>query len=155
MKKRRINWSLGNPAFPAWEVDCPSGPLVVRRNHPLIRSGERHCEGWDIWLDGRYLGAIGSRPLGELIDLSQQDLPILSKADCCSRHQEFPCGPTGEPVVKRGGRRPNAGRKPKGRFKRVRLSVTVEPETLSLLDRVRGDRSRGQYLDTLMRSRRR
>ena len=63
MKKRRINWSWGNPAFFSWAIDCPAGLLVVRHNHAPARSGRRRCEGWDLWLDGRYLGAAFSGPI--------------------------------------------------------------------------------------------
>jgi hypothetical protein len=152
MKKRRINWSWGNPAFFAWAIDYAAGALVVRHNHAPVRSGRRLCEGWDLWLDGRYLGATGSRSFGELIVLSRRELSSLARTACCARHQEFSFGPAGETTGKRGGRRPNAGRKPKGETKRVRLSLTVAPETFALLERVRGENSRGQYLDNLIQS---
>jgi len=57
MKKRRINY----PAFSAWAIGYTAGALVVRHNHTPVRSGRRLWEGGDIWLDGRYLGAVGSR----------------------------------------------------------------------------------------------
>jgi len=152
MKKRRINWSWGNPAFSAWTIDYPAGALVVRHNHAPVRSGRRLCEGWDLWLNGRYLGAIGSRSFGELIALPRQELSSLARTACCARHQEFSFGADGETTGRHGGRRPNAGRKPKGETKRVRLSLTVAPETFALLERVRGESSRGRYLDNLIQS---
>jgi hypothetical protein len=152
MKKRRINWSWGNPAFFAWAMDYPAGMLVVRHNHAPVRSGRRRCEGWDLWLDSRYLGAIGSRSFGELIGLSSRELVTLARTACCARHQECTFGVGSETTGKRGGHRPNAGRKPKGEAKRVRLSLTVDPETFALLERVRGESSRGQYIDHLIQS---
>ena|SRR5262245_53130422 len=153
MKKRRINWSWGNPAFSAWAIDYPAGALVVRHNHAPVRSGRRLCEGWDLWLDSQYLGAIGSRSFGELIALSRGELSSLAQTACCARHQEFSFSPSGATTGKHGGRRQNAGRKPKrAEARRVRLSLTVAPETFALLERVRGENSRGQYLDHLIQS---
>ena len=36
MKKRPVNWPLGNPDFVAWEVEAEAGLLVARRNHAGI-----------------------------------------------------------------------------------------------------------------------
>jgi hypothetical protein len=156
MKKRRINWSWGNPSFSAWVIDYPAGGLVLRRNHDPIRTGGRRCEGWDLWLDGRYLGAVGSRTFPELVTLSRRELSTLVRTDCCAQHRDFAFGAGSEPTTgKHGGRRPNAGRKPKGEAKRVRLSLTVDLETFTRLERVRGKTSRGQYIDKLMRTHRR
>ena len=152
LKKRRINWSWGNPAFSAWVIDVPAGLLVVRHNHEPVRSGRRRCEGWDIWMDGLYLGSIGSRSFGELIGISSRELATMVRPSCCARHQEYPFGANSEKPGKHGGSRPNAGRKPRGEGKRVRLSVTVDPKTFALLERVRGENSRGQYLDHLIQS---
>jgi hypothetical protein len=58
-------------------------------------------------------------------------------------------------VRQAGGARPNAGRKTRGEDKRVQISAMVEPHTLESIDQERGERSRGQYLDWLMRRRRR
>ena len=43
----------------------------------------------------------------------------------------------------------------RGEAKRVQISAMVEPHTLELIDQERGERSRGQYLDWLVRRRRR
>jgi len=45
MKKRPVNWPLGNPDFVAWEVEAAAGLLVARRNHALVRNGQRLCQG--------------------------------------------------------------------------------------------------------------
>ena len=74
MKRRRVNWPHGNPAFGAWQFETPAGLIVARRNHPVVRRGERLCQGWDIWLDGEFVGTLGSRPFGELPDLSRTGL---------------------------------------------------------------------------------
>jgi hypothetical protein len=36
MKKRRVNWPLGDPDFTAGEVETADGLLVTRRNHALV-----------------------------------------------------------------------------------------------------------------------
>jgi hypothetical protein len=74
MKRRRINWPHGNPAFGAWQFETPAGLIVARRNHPVVRRGQRLCQGCDIWLDGEFVGTLGSRPFGELPDLSRTEL---------------------------------------------------------------------------------
>src|SRR5262245_58831518 len=105
MKKRLINWSWGNPAFSAWVIDSPAGVLILRRNHDPIRTGGRHCEGWDLWLDGRYLGAVGSRTFLELVTLSRRELSTLVRSDCCAQHRDFAFGADSEPATgKHGGR---------------------------------------------------
>jgi hypothetical protein len=45
MKKRLVNWPLGNPDFVSWEVEAAAGLLVARRNHALVRNGQRLCQG--------------------------------------------------------------------------------------------------------------
>jgi hypothetical protein len=155
MKKRRVKWPLGNPEFVAWEFTCQAGLLVARRNHPAIRYGERRCHGWDLWLDGQFIGAIGSRLVGELISFPRQELLALARSACCGRHREFPFGEPLSRPDRHGGRRPNAGRRPMPLAeRRVRLSATIEQGTLVLLDERRGDLSRGQYLDALLRRQR-
>jgi hypothetical protein len=151
MKKRRINWPQGNPAFTAWEVETPAGRIVARRNHPLIRRGERLCQGWDVWLEGEFVGTVGSRPFAELSTLSRAGLLQAVRPACCGRHRSF-LGEDGAPPGK-GGLRPNAGRKPLGAGRRVGLNTTIEGHTLELIDERRGTRSRGQYLDDLLHGR--
>lgn len=152
MKKRRVNWPYGNPDFAAFEVEAAAGLLVTRRNHALVRTGERLCQGWDLWLDGKFAGALNSRTLSDLATLSREELLRVTRAACCGRHREFQ--PDQPRLLSRpkGGRRPNAGRRPKGGVKRVKLSLTLAGQTLELIDARRGERSRGEYLDSLVLS---
>jgi hypothetical protein len=149
MKKRRVNWPQGNPAFTAWEIETPAGPVVARRNHPLVRRGERLCQGWDIWLDGVFVGTLGSRPFAELGAFSRAGLLRAVQPACCGRHRSF-LPVEGRPPSNKGGVRPNAGRKPLGSDRRVGLNTTIAGHTLELIDERRGLRSRGQYLDDLL-----
>jgi hypothetical protein len=149
MKKRRVRWPLGNPAFAAWEADSPAGRLVLRRNHELVRTGERLCQGWDLWLDGEFVGANGSRILEELAAFSYEELRRVARPACCGRHRNFQQESAATPPGK-GGRRPNAGRRPLGAARRVGLNTTVKNQTLELIDERRGTRSRGRYLDDLL-----
>ena len=150
MKKRRVNWPFGNPDFAAFEVESAAGLLVARRNHALVRTGQRLCQGWDLWLDGKFAGALSSRTLSDLATLSREELLRATRAACCGRHRDFhPDQPRLLPRSK-GGPRPNAGRRPKGETKRIKLSVTLAGATLELIDARRGDRSRGEYLDSLI-----
>jgi hypothetical protein len=153
MKKRRVNWPLGNTTFTAWEIDSPAGRMVVRRNHPLVRRGERLCQGWDIWLDGEFVGTLGSRPLAELSTFSHTELLRATRPACCGRHRSFLPAESDSATSSKGGRRPHAGRKPLGAARRVGLNTTVEGHTLELIDERRGTRSRGQYLDDLLHGR--
>lgn len=152
MKKRRVKWAFGNPSCTAWEVETTAGRLVVRRNHVLVRAGARWCQGWDVWLDGKFAGALSSRTLGDLATLARSELLAVLRPACCGRHREFqaeqPCLRLPRPA---GGARTNAGRRPHGTLKRVQFSTMVEPQTLALIDQARGTRSRGQYLDWLLR----
>lgn len=152
MKKRRVNWPQGNPAFTAWEVETPAGRVVARRNHPLIRRGERLCQGWDVWLDGQFVGTVGSRPFAELVTFSRAELLRAVRPACCGRHRSF-LTESGGALLGKGGVRPNAGRKPLGAARRVGLNTTIEGHTLELIDERRGTRSRGQYLDDLLHGR--
>ena len=156
MKKRRVNWAFGNPACAAWEVETAAGLLVVRRNHALVRAGARWRQGWDVWLGGKFAGALNSRTLSDLATLSRGELLAILRPACCGRHREFQDDQPRLPSVRQaGGARPNAGRKTRGEDKRVQISAMVEPHTLESIDQERGERSRGQYLDWLMRRRRR
>lgn len=152
MKKRRVNWPHGNPEFGAWEFDTPDGLIVVRRNHPIVRRGSRLCQGWDIWLDGKFVGTLGSRPFSELRDLSRAELLRAARPACCGRHRSFLPAQSEKPSGK-GGARPNAGRKSLGAARRIELSTTVDGRTMELIDEHRGSRSRGQYLDDLVAGR--
>ncbi len=110
MKKRPVKWPLGNPVFVAWEVEAAAGLLVARRNHALVRNGEGLCQGWDLWLDGKFAGALNSRTLSDLATLSREDLLRVTRAACCGRHREFQ---PDQPRLSRhpkGGFRPNFGR---------------------------------------------
>ena len=149
MTKRRIYWPSGHPQHDAWELASPAGQLVVRRNHELVDRGRRQCQGWDVWLNGKHLGAIGSRTLAEVGQLSGRTLKQLAQAACCGRYQEF-SGLSGASRPNWGGRRANAGRPCKGNDKRIILSTTVDRATVELIDRRRGEASRGEYLDRLV-----
>jgi hypothetical protein len=153
MKKRRINWPQGNNAFTAWEIETPAGEVVVRRNHPIVRRGERLCQGWDVWLDGQFVGTLGSRPFAELAAFSRSELLRAVRPACCGRHRSFLSAEGGSVPSNKGGPRPNAGRKPLGEDRRVGLNTTVQGRTLELIDERRGARSRGQYLDDLLHGR--
>jgi len=96
----------------------------VRRNHPLVRRGERLCQGWDIWLDGEFAGTLGSRSFAELTAFSQAELLRAVRPACCGRHRSF-LPPEGGGLSGKGGLRPNAGRKPLGVARRVGLNTTV------------------------------
>ncbi len=153
MTKRRIYWPYGNPHYDAWEITSPAGQLVVRRNHALVKSGSRQCQGWDLWLNGKHLGAVGSRPFSDLGSLSRRSLKSLVRSACCGRYEEFI---PGTPLKSRpgwGGPRPNAGRPPKGETKRVKFSTTIDRRTSEFIDQQRGDSSRGEYLDRLVQGR--
>jgi len=152
MKKRRVNWPHGNPAFGAWEFETPEGRIVARRNHPVVRRGKRLCQGWDIWLDGEFVGTLGSRPFGELPDLTRAELLRAVRPACCGRHRSFPPAED-ERQSSKGGSRPNSGRKPLGAARRLDLSTTIDGHTMELIDEHRGSRSRGQYLDDLVQGR--
>lgn len=151
MNKRRVNWAFGNPACAAWEVEAAAGRIVVRRNHALVRAGERWCQGWDVWLDGKFAGALSSRTLGDLATLSRGDLLSVLRPACCGRHREFQAD---QPRLRlpqpARGVRTNAGRRTRGPVKRVQFSTMVEPHTLAFIDHERGARSRGEYLDWLV-----
>lgn len=152
MKKRRSNWPQGNPAFAAWAIETAAGRVVARRNHPLIRRGERMCQGWDIWLDGTFVGTLGSRRFAELTAFTRAGLLRAVQPACCGRHRSFPGMDATAPAPK-GGLRANAGRKPLGLARRVGLNTTLAGRTLELIDERRGARSRGQYLDDLLQGR--
>jgi len=149
MKKRRIKWPYGNPAFTAFEVEAAAGLLVARRNHALVRSGERLCQGWDLWLDGKFAGALSSRTLQDLATLTREELLRATRDACCGRHREFQPEQPRLPRA-RGGARPHAGRRPKSGVKRVKLSLTLTRLTLELIDARRGAQTRGEYLDSLV-----
>src|SRR5262245_54182239 len=149
MKKRRVNWPYGNPDFAAFEVEAAAGLLVARRNHALVRTGERLCQGWDLWLDGKFAGALNSRTLNDLATLSGEDLLRVTRAACCGRHREFQPDQPRLSRHQKGGFRPNAGRRPKGSAKRVKLNLTLTGQTVELIDARRGGRTRGEYLDSL------
>ena len=63
MKKRRVNEAFGNPACAAWEVETAAGLLV---------------QGWDVWLGGKFAGALSSRMLSDLATLSRGELLAVS-----------------------------------------------------------------------------
>jgi len=153
MSKRRTYWPYGNPRFDAWELDSQAGRLVVRRNHPLVKGGRRQCQGWDLWLNDKFLGAIGSRSLAELGALSWPELSSLARSACCGRHESFLQGRSSQYQSQRGGRRPNAGRKPRGDLKRIKFNTTIDQQTAILIERRRGKLSRGEYLDRLVQGR--
>lgn len=151
MDKRKVKWAFGNPSCVAWEVEAVAGLLVVRRNHALVRAGARWCQGWDVWLDGKFAGALSSRTLGDLATLTRNELLTVLRPACCGRHREFQ---DDQPRLRlprpAGGTRTNAGRRTRGAVKRVQVSTMVEPQTLALIDQERGVRSRGEFLDWLV-----
>jgi hypothetical protein len=151
MKKQRIYWPYGNPNFDAWMVEASAGKLVIRRNHPLMMSGKSNCQGWDVWLEGQYLGAIGSCALKELTLLSEPQLKGLLLSACCGKHKDFTLKPVSVRKSGWGGRRPNAGRPCKARFRRVDLATTVDQRTLEFIDQHRGATSRGEFIDLLVK----
>lgn len=151
MKKRRVQWASGNPVFPTWEIETAAGRILLRRNHALVDTGPRHCQGWDVWMDGRFAGALGSRTLQDFASLNRKELLAALRLACCGRHRSFQ---EASPRATRGGVRAGAGRKPLGEELRVPLSTFVAPQTLARLDELRGTRSRGQYLDALLANRR-
>jgi hypothetical protein len=154
MQKRRIYWPHGNPQFTAWEISSNVGRVVVRRNHTLGRREGQSCQGWDVWVGDQYLGAVGSRTLTELVTLSHSGLKSLALPACCGRHADFSSGPLATPKRSPksgwGGRRPMAGRPRKAAARRVDLATTVDRRTLELIDRHRGETSRGEFLDRLV-----
>ena len=148
MKKRRIKWPYGNPSFVAYEVEAAAGLLIARRNHALVSAGTRLCQGWDLWLDGKFAGALSSRTLQDLATLTREELLRATRDACCGRHREFQPEQPRLPRA-RGGARPNAGRRPKSGVKRLKLSLTLTRLTLDLIDARRGALTRGEYLDSL------
>lgn len=151
MTKRRIYWPYGNPESDAWQLEAVAGPLVVRRNHPLVRTGRPACQGWDVWLAGRYVGAFTACSLLDLAELPRRQLKASARAACCARHHDYSTGSSAS-RPNWGGRRPNAGRRPTGDAKRVDLATTVDRATLALIDDLRGSASRGQFLDRVVRA---
>lgn len=150
MKKRRIQWPFGNAAFTAYEIEAAAGLLVVRRNHALVQAGSRWCQGWDIWLEGKFAGALSSRSLADLATLPRTELLRATRAACCGRHRAFHPEQPSWFKRPRGGARPNAGRPPKQGAKRVKLNLSLADATLAWIDAQRGTRSRGEYLDSLV-----
>jgi hypothetical protein len=151
VKKRRIYWPYGNPEFDAWEFSSPAGRLIVRRNHPLA-TGKRSCQGWDIWLDQSFLGAVGGRSLSDLATLSRSQLLSLARTACCSRHRNLSPKWAPKEAFGWGGPRSGSGRPCRGERPRVRLGTTVDRQTLDLIDRLRGEASRGEFLDRFIQS---
>jgi hypothetical protein len=149
MQKHRINWPYGNPIFDAWELAAAAGTLVVRRNHAL-QQGQKNCQGWDIWLDRKYLGACSSCTLAELAALSRPRLKAIALIACCGQHADFPWGAVWRARPGWGGARPRAGRHCKAKERRVNLMTTVDRQTLELIDSQRGTNSRGEYIDLLV-----
>jgi hypothetical protein len=62
---------------------------VVRRNHALVRAGARWRQGWDVWLGGKFAGALSSRMLSDLATLSRGELLAVLRPACCGRRREF------------------------------------------------------------------
>lgn len=147
--KRRIHWPHGNPNADAWQLDAEAGLIVVRRNHPLVASARGGCQGWDVWIEGRYLGAVGTCSLSELAELPRKRLKSAARRACCARHQDFSKGVAASRPGW-GGRRAGAGRKPKGQARRVYFSAMLDPHTLERIDRLRGAASRGEFIDRLV-----
>ena len=147
--KRKIHWPHGNPNSDAWQLDSEAGLIVIRRNHPPIISARGGCQGWDVWIEGRYLGAIGSCSLSELAELPRKRLKSAARRACCARHQDFSKGAAASRPGW-GGPRQGAGRKLKGQSCRVYFTAMLDPRTLERIDRLRGDASRGEFIDRLV-----
>jgi hypothetical protein len=130
--------------------EAAAGKILLRRNHALVDTGPRQCQGWDVWIDERFVGALGSRTLQDLASMKRKELLAALLPACCGRHRSFQAA---RPRATRGGVRAGAGRKPIGTERRVPLSTFVAPQTLTRLDELRGSRSRGQYLDALLAKR--
>jgi hypothetical protein len=74
----------------------------------------------------------------------------VTRAACCGRHRDFQPDQPRLHQRQKGGPRPNAGRPPKGAAKRIKLSLTLTGRTVELIDERRGERTRGEYLDSLV-----
>ena len=152
MKKRRLYWAKGNPQFDAREIESGAGRRVVRRNHPLQARRGKSCQGWDRWTGDKYLAAIGTRSPAELAALWRAHLKSAARASCCGKHREVTAPQVRTSRPNWGGRRERAGRPCKSEVRRVDLATTVDQRTLELIDGHRGDASRGEYLDRLVRA---
>ena len=152
MKKRRIQWPFGNPQFTAFAVDAVAGPLVARRNHALVRTGARLCQGWDLWLDGKFAGALSSRTLRDLATLERTELLRATRAACCGRHHDFQPEQPRLLARPKGGARPQAGRRPRGAHKRIKLGLTLPGTLLAQVDAQRGLQTRSDYIERLLRA---
>jgi hypothetical protein len=151
VKKRRLYWPHGNPQFDAWEISSPGGPLIARRNHALV-TGKHGCQGWDLWIEQRYIGALAGRGLADLASLARAQLLQIVRPACCSRHRDWSQRWTTKAAGGWGGPRPNSGRPRRGDLPRVRLGTTIDPRTLEIIDRLRGAASRGEFLDQLIQA---
>ena len=148
MGRRRIHWPHGNPTSDAWQLEAEAGQLVARRNHIFVNRQRGGCQGWDVWLDGTFLGVIGTRSLSELAELPRETILQAARRACCALYQDF--SQASRLRAPWGGARPGAGRKPIGAAKRVSLTAMVAPTTLERIDRLRGETSRGQFLDHVL-----
>jgi hypothetical protein len=149
MKKHIKDFPFGNPQFKPMTLDSRLGLLVVRRNHRTVdRKGEQ-CNGLNVWLNGQYLGAIGSRTLSELSTMSEEELKSATFPACCGKHKDFDFGTKSN----RGGARPGAGRPIRGEQKRLRISAMLDPKTIAYLDQKRGEFSRSEFLDQIIAER--
>jgi hypothetical protein len=148
MKKRRIKWPYGNPSFVAYEGAAAAGLLLARRNPARVSAGTRLCQGGDLWRAGKFAGALRSCTRQDLATLPREELWWAPRAACGGRHREFQPEQPRLPRA-RGGARPNAGRRPKGGVKRLKLSLTLTRLTWDLIAARRGALTRGAYLDSL------
>ena len=53
-----------------------------------MRRGQRLCQGGVIWDDGEFVGTLGSRPLGELPDLSRTELLQAVRPACWEKRSD-------------------------------------------------------------------
>src|SRR5262249_24073215 len=53
------------------------------------RVGARWRQGWDVWLGGKFAGALSSRTLSDLATLSRGELLAVLRPACCGRHREL------------------------------------------------------------------
>lgn len=150
MKKQRIQWPFGNAQFQAYAVDAVAGSLVARRNHALVRTGARLCQGWDLWLNGKFAGALSSRTLSDLATLERADLLRATRAACCGRHHDFQPAQPRLLARPKGGARPQAGRRPRGEHKRIKFGLTLPGALLARVDAQRGAQTRSEYIERLL-----
>src|SRR5262249_61327592 len=67
------------------------------------RVGARWRQGWDVWLGGKFAGALSSRTLSDLATLSRGELLAVLRPACCGRHPRISDDPPRLPSVRPSG----------------------------------------------------